>query len=92
MLAQLANNENESLLKIGKGCGDLGIDDDDHSFLIQDAIEYKMAQFLQEDDHVMPSDDKNQSSVMQLPKNGSENTINKCFNNNKWCHAAKTFP
>eukprot|EP00957_Ditylum_brightwellii_P056962 4317632-Ditylum_brightwellii.AAC.1 len=35
---------------------------------------------MTEDDHVMLSDDENQSSAKSLPRNGSENTINNCFN------------
>eukprot|EP00957_Ditylum_brightwellii_P076087 5783695-Ditylum_brightwellii.AAC.1 len=32
-----------------------------------------------EDDYVMPSDDDNKLSVEPFPRNGSENTINDCF-------------
>eukprot|EP00957_Ditylum_brightwellii_P172738 13149728-Ditylum_brightwellii.AAC.1 len=38
-----------------------------------------MDQSLQEDDHGMPSNEENQSSVELLLRNGSENTINDCF-------------
>eukprot|EP00957_Ditylum_brightwellii_P073064 5552526-Ditylum_brightwellii.AAC.1 len=45
MPAQLARNENKNLLGIGNGGSNLDGDDDDRSFLIQDAIEHSMAQF-----------------------------------------------
>eukprot|EP00957_Ditylum_brightwellii_P036116 2736083-Ditylum_brightwellii.AAC.1 len=48
-------------------------------FLIQDAIEHNMAQLSQEDDHDMPSDEENQSSVAPLQRNDDEKTINNCF-------------
>eukprot|EP00957_Ditylum_brightwellii_P091289 6951348-Ditylum_brightwellii.AAC.1 len=62
MLTQLARNENENMLEIGNGGGDLDGDNEDCPFLIQGAIEHNTAQSLQKDDHVMPSDDENQSS------------------------------
>eukprot|EP00957_Ditylum_brightwellii_P031620 2398386-Ditylum_brightwellii.AAC.1 len=60
MLAQLARTENENLLRIRNGGGNLDSGNDDCSFLIQAAIEHNMAQSLQEDDHVMSSSDENQ--------------------------------
>eukprot|EP00957_Ditylum_brightwellii_P119174 9090773-Ditylum_brightwellii.AAC.1 len=79
MPAQPARNENKNSVKIGNGGGDLDSDNDGRYFLIQDAIEHNMAQILQEDDHVMPSDDENQTSVEPLPRNANENITNKCL-------------
>eukprot|EP00957_Ditylum_brightwellii_P070252 5337231-Ditylum_brightwellii.AAC.1 len=79
MPAQPSRNEKENLNETGNGGGNFDSDDDDRSFLIQDAIEYNMAQLLQEDDHIMPSDEENKSSVMPLQRNDDEKTINNCF-------------
>eukprot|EP00957_Ditylum_brightwellii_P022531 1700143-Ditylum_brightwellii.AAC.1 len=78
-------NENENLIKIGNGSSDLKSDDDNRSFLIQDAIEHSLVQSLQEDDHIMPFDDKNGTSVDPLPRNDYKNTINKCFKKGVSC-------
>eukprot|EP00957_Ditylum_brightwellii_P101067 7702887-Ditylum_brightwellii.AAC.1 len=56
---QPPRNENENSVKIGNGDIDLNSDNDDHSFLIQDAIKQNLAQPLQEDEHIMPSDNEN---------------------------------
>eukprot|EP00957_Ditylum_brightwellii_P197150 15020937-Ditylum_brightwellii.AAC.1 len=80
MLAQPARNEKENLIEIGNGSSNFDGDNDNSSFLIQDTIEHNMAQTLQENDHAMPSDEENQSSVGSLPRNGNEKTINDRFN------------
>eukprot|EP00957_Ditylum_brightwellii_P034501 2616297-Ditylum_brightwellii.AAC.1 len=80
MPAQPARNEKENLNEIGNGNGNFDSEDDDCSFLIQDTIEHKMAQLLQENDHVKPSDEENQSSVTPLQRNDDEKTINDYFN------------
>eukprot|EP00957_Ditylum_brightwellii_P006111 462375-Ditylum_brightwellii.AAC.1 len=56
---------------------DSDVDSDNTNY--NNAIEHNMAQFLQEDDHVMPSDEENQSPVAPLQRNEDENTINDCF-------------
>ena len=66
MPAQPSRNEKENMHEIGNGGGDFDGDDDDCSFLIQDAIEHNMAQLSQEDDYAMPSDEENQTSVAPL--------------------------
>eukprot|EP00957_Ditylum_brightwellii_P106668 8137653-Ditylum_brightwellii.AAC.1 len=62
MLAQPARNENKNLIGIGNGGGNFDSNNDNSSFLIQDTNEHNMAQSLQEDDHVMPSDEEKQYS------------------------------
>eukprot|EP00957_Ditylum_brightwellii_P004605 350268-Ditylum_brightwellii.AAC.1 len=42
MTAQPPRNENENLVKIKNGGGNLNSDDDDHSFLIQETIEHNL--------------------------------------------------
>eukprot|EP00957_Ditylum_brightwellii_P088255 6723471-Ditylum_brightwellii.AAC.1 len=79
MSAQPARNEKENLIEIRNGSGNVDGNNDDRSFLIQDTIEHNMAQLSQEEDHVMPSDEENQSSVATLPKNDDEKTISDCF-------------
>eukprot|EP00957_Ditylum_brightwellii_P083364 6337760-Ditylum_brightwellii.AAC.1 len=39
-----------------------------------------MVTMTTEDDHVMSSDEENQSSVVPLPRNDNEKTINDCSN------------
>eukprot|EP00957_Ditylum_brightwellii_P201822 15327364-Ditylum_brightwellii.AAC.1 len=79
MPAQPARNEKENLNEIGNDGGNFDGDNDGRSFLIQDTIEHNMAQLSQDDDHAMPSDEKNQSSVAPLQRNNDEKTINDCF-------------
>ena len=79
MPAQPSRNEKENMDEIGNGGGDFDGDDDDRSFLIQDAIEHNMDQISQEDDHAMPSDEENETSVAPLRRNDDEKTINDCF-------------
>eukprot|EP00957_Ditylum_brightwellii_P074553 5664751-Ditylum_brightwellii.AAC.1 len=48
-----------------------------------------MAQSSQDNDHIMPSDDENETSVKPLPRNEDEDTINGCFKEIKMVSCCK---
>eukprot|EP00957_Ditylum_brightwellii_P197508 15048155-Ditylum_brightwellii.AAC.1 len=68
MSAQQPRNEIENMVEIKNSGGNTNVDSDELFFFIQDTIEHNLAQFSQDNEHIMPSDEEIESFVNILPK------------------------
>eukprot|EP00957_Ditylum_brightwellii_P135965 10369178-Ditylum_brightwellii.AAC.1 len=68
MPAQPSRNEKGNMNEIGNGGSNFDGDDDDCSFLTQNAIEHNMAQLSREDDYAMPFDEENKTFCCAIEK------------------------